>query len=507
MTTNSARSDSFHAVGEQVTATLHDAHLALESYVDGDAGAERLQQCADLLHAARGALQVLEVYGASLLAEEMESICAFLLETQDEGISDEGVEALSRAMVQLPAYVERIMSGGKDIPLVLLPLLNDLRAARSKPLLSESTLLLLNLEPAGGDAGQQPERQPSGENIDQLVGKLRPQFQLGLLGWIKDSASQEDLRRMANVAERLEAAATTDEAHQLWWVTGGVLEALTAGGLDASIALKRLIGQADREIKRLQQTGESVYVEDAPVSLVNNLLYYIARSTAGGERCDAIRKAFNMSDVAPGDEQVEEVREALSAPSPKLMKTVADAIREDLAKVKDVLDIYVRTGMQDNTELQPQIALLHKISDTLGVLGLGALREVVQARGDELEQIVASQEEPQETRLIGLAAALLEVEGRLDADLMSLIRQRSDGEPQAFDETGFDEVTGAVMRECIVNLAHIKEAVTQILAHPEDIKALDGIDDQLRGISAGLMMLGKARAVQLITRVGDSIRK
>ena len=41
--------------------------------------------------------------------------------------------------------------GGRDVPLVLLPLLNDLRAVRGGPLLSEGTLLLLNLrsdEPA-----------------------------------------------------------------------------------------------------------------------------------------------------------------------------------------------------------------------------------------------------------------------------------------------------------------------------------------------------------------------
>ena len=64
-------------------------------------------------------------------------------------------------------------------------------------------------------------------------------------------------------------------------------------------------------------------------------------------------------------------REALSAPSVKLMKTVAAAIKEDLARVKDVLDIFVRTGMNKSSELVPQLDLLKKISDTLGVLGLG----------------------------------------------------------------------------------------------------------------------------------------
>ena len=84
-------------------------------------------------------------------------------------------------------------------------------------------------------------------------------------------------------------------------------------------------------------------------------------------------------------------RQSLAAPSVKLMQTVAAAIREDLARVKDVLDIYVRTGMERVEELAPQIDLLKKIGDTLGVLGLGDLREIVQARRAELEELIAGQ--------------------------------------------------------------------------------------------------------------------
>jgi chemosensory pili system protein ChpA (sensor histidine kinase/response regulator) len=379
------RSESFHLLGEQVAVTLQQAYIALEGYAEGDAGPDGLRSCVELLHSARGALQLAEVYGASLLAEEMELSCTYLADSKpSEQAINEGIDSLSRCMVQLPAYVERIMSGGRDIPLVLLPLLNDLRAARGNPLLSESTLLLLNLEPPRLRDDVAPVRAVGEEDIVPQLGKLRPQFQLGLLGWIKGGESQDDLRRMAGVAERLEHSASGEEVHQLWWVVGGVLEALIADGLEASVALKRLMGQADREIKRLQQNGVEDFSANPPTDLVNNLLYYIARAQSGGERCEAIRAAFNLSGLAPGDEQVEELRADLSAPSGRLMKTVADAIREDLGRVKDVLDIYVRTGMKDATELQSQIGLLRKIGDTLGVLGLGALREIVQQRSQEL---------------------------------------------------------------------------------------------------------------------------
>ena len=166
--------------------------------------------------------------------------------------------------------------------------------------------------------------------------------------------------------------------HQLWWVVAGIIEALLARGSIPASSLKRLMGHVDREMKRLRTLGEAQFAKAPPTELVNNFLYYIARARQAGPRAAAIRAAFNLSDLVPGDAQVEQARQNLSAPSVKLMQTVAQALREDLSRVKDVLDIFVRTGMERVEELAPQLELLKKIGDTLGVLGLGDLREIVQ---------------------------------------------------------------------------------------------------------------------------------
>ena len=93
-----------------------------------------------------------------------------------------------------------------------------------------------------------------------------------------------------------------------------------------------------------------------------------------------MRASFRLTELLPVDDRVEQARESLSAPSVKLMKTVAAAIKEDLGRVKDALDIFVRQGGTQVDELAPQLELLKKIADTLGVLGLGELRDKVQAR-------------------------------------------------------------------------------------------------------------------------------
>ncbi|NND37953.1 MAG: hypothetical protein HKN81_12550, partial [Gammaproteobacteria bacterium] len=502
-------SESLGIVGEELTVTLNDVRATLEQYAEGGGGSRSIEKCIDLLHAASGALRVTETYGASLLAEEMEGTCRHLSKMRpDDARAEEALEALSRAAVQLPSYVDLIISGGRDIPLVLLPLLNDLRAARGRPLLSESTLLLLNIGTTGAQRAELDGRGGSGERIEDLCRRLRPGFQLALLGWIRGDNTSGNLAKIGEIAERLELAATTPEVHQLWWVIGGVVEALLENGLETSVSLKRLMGQADREMKRLPTIGETDYTAKPPTELINNLLYYIARSTTAGKRVAAIRAAFNLSDLIPGDDQVEEARESLAAPSPRLMTTVAAAIRDDLARVKDVLDIYVRTGMEHVEELTPQIELLKKIGDTLGVLGLGDLRETIQQKRGDLQDIIDSGQPVEEAVLLDMAAALLYVEDHLDEKLFGLIRPAEAGEhdeqePSADSE--FDQVAQAVMRECVVNLARVKDAVALVLERPNEASLLDGVPGYLRGITAGLIILEKENAVSVVDEIGEFI--
>ena len=499
-------------VSKELMETIRSAHLAIEECVDGRGGSNALARAGELLHQARGALRMTETYGAALLAEEMEAVCAHLGKLKPGPGRDEGLDALTRAMVQLPAYIERLLGGGRDIALVLLPLLNDLRAVRGKPLLSEGTLLLLNLSPSRSSA-ERRERDTSGEDPTKLAARLRPRFQLALLGLIKGGNAPAHLKSLAEVTDRLARASVRDEMHQLWWVLGGVLESLQNGGLEISVALKRLLGQADRQLKRLIDDGPDSFREQAVTDLQNNLLYYVARSGNAGPRIAEIRAAFNLSEMLPGDEQVAQARESLSAPSVKLMQTVGAAIKEDLGRVKDVLDIYVRTGMSKSSELVPQLDLLKKISDTLGVLGLGELRGNVDAEIDRLKAVVRDGGGASEHTVLEIASTLLRVEDRLDQQLLRLIAPQQPGpgdeepaQPETEDEAEFRQVAEAVMRESIINLARIKETFAQSMSGAGDSQGVDNVPALLRGIKAGLLMLQKTRALEIFERVGELIR-
>ncbi len=489
-------------VGREINHSLNEARNALETYVEQQENISLLERCSADLHQIQGVLRVLEIYGAALLAEEMEHVSHYLHSASARKNQAEALDALMRAMVQLPGYLERVLAGGRDLALVLLPLLNDLRAVRGSPLLSEGTLLLLNLK---SDKQAAPAAGGGDEALTaaQWARKLRARFQVGLIGWIRGERTEQNLDILTAVSHQLEQVATTQPVFQLWWVVGAVLEALREDGLEAGVSVKRLLGLADREILRLYKIGEARYAQTPSVDLLNNLLYYVARATSTGPRITAVRASFRLGELLPVDDSIEQERENLSAPSIKLMQTVAAAIREDLGKIKDVLDIFVRRGGQ-GAELEPQLDMLRKIGDTLGVLGLGELRARVLAETTRLETIVGGEAPADHAALVQIAATLINVEDRLDRDLVGLIVPKTgqQGAEVGGGDVDFQQVQAAVLRECSVNLVRIKEAISQNVSGTLDAAALDSWPDLLRGIKAGLLMLGKARAVDIIDRIG-----
>ena len=138
-------SQTLHIVARELASELNEARASLEAFGEQQDNLALLRKArAPALGARRAARRRGLRRGA---ARRGNGPGRALPDRQlrRETTSRQGLDALMRAMVQLPTYLERVMSGGRDMALVLLPLLNDLRAVRGQALLSEGTLLLLNL--------------------------------------------------------------------------------------------------------------------------------------------------------------------------------------------------------------------------------------------------------------------------------------------------------------------------------------------------------------------------
>src|SRR5574344_1234134 len=100
------------------------------------------------------------------------------------GNQGEALEVLMQAILQLPVYLDRIQTARRDLPMVVLPLLNDLRAARGEKLLSETSLFSPDMSarlpalPEGSMARLRTAELPV------LLRKLRQMLQMALVGVI-----------------------------------------------------------------------------------------------------------------------------------------------------------------------------------------------------------------------------------------------------------------------------------------------------------------------------------
>jgi len=496
-------------VKKELDETLKEARQSLEAHVANPEDKAQLGFLAAYLHQVYGTLQMVELYSASLLAGEMEQVTKAIA---GDSVTrhDDACEILMRAILQLPDYLERLISGGRDIPLVLLPLVNDLRAVREESPLSENFMFSpdLNVELPDSVAGREHggEFQEHAGEFQEHAGDLRHRFQLGLLGWFRGGNTQGALASMADVLGSLQGISANDHVARLWWVAAGLIDALKENALENSLSIKRLMGQVDRHIKCVTDHGEDALEESVSEELFKNLLFYVGQARAAGQRVAEIQSTYRLNDLLPGEEELKAARESLSGRNADLFDTVAIAVKEELARLKDSLDIVLRNGCNDLEELEPLIVPLGSLGDTLGMLSLDAPRKAVLSKAEELRKYVDSGEVPADTLLMDVASILLLVESSVEG--MGSGRDVPDSEAKLEDqlaESEFKQVMDVVMQEAITDLTRAKEAIVAYTEADGDTEKLGEVPQLFSQLKGGLVLVGETRAAALIDSVSRYI--
>ncbi len=175
----------------EIADTLKQARQALDAFDEPTHSAQDIAECLECIHQVHGSLQMVEFYGAALLAEETEALA---LAVQQGRVVDlpEALKLLRQALGQMPLYLT-----GSTVPAATcrwwcLPLLNDLRSARGESLLSETACsarpcrncrhwtrrTLAELTPA---------------ELPALLRKLRQMLQTALVGLLREQDDETNL--------------------------------------------------------------------------------------------------------------------------------------------------------------------------------------------------------------------------------------------------------------------------------------------------------------------------
>ncbi|MFP6850743.1 MAG: ferrous iron transporter B [Pseudomonas sp.] len=494
---------SLNLVRDELFTTMEEAESSLEQFIAERNNGSLLQQAVESLHQVRGTLNLIELAGAELLAQEVldqaTDIPAGAGEERDVQLS-----ALSNALHVLRRYLESVEAHRQEMPELLLPAINDLRQAGGQPALPESFFFSVRLDHA------RPRSAPAA--IDGAVResesrRLRHMYQVGLLGFIREQNPQASLKLMGRALARLDGLFANEPRGRLCWVGAAAAEAQVDGQLLARKSRKQLFSRIDREIKQMLANGQY----EAPRNLLKELLYLVALADTRGPLATALSEVFGLMPLPFTDHLLEEEYQRLAGPGQAVMRSLSSAIREELNSVKDMLDLIERGTLQSDS-LNSLHAVLGKLSKTLGMVGLSSAGNSLAA---QLQTVSSWSEEsaPQPQELHKLADAVLYVEGMV-ASLERGERREARSAPvspgneaESFALHQLNEARIVVVDEAQAGLALAKRAITAYLESAGDRMHLSNVPFSLQAVRGGLWFLDQERAALLVGACADYIQQ
>jgi chemosensory pili system protein ChpA (sensor histidine kinase/response regulator) len=328
-------------------------------------------------------------------------------------------------------------------------------------------------------------------------------YQFAAAGFIRSVNTDENLAYLQKVFQRLHKLTQGTARQPLWDICLALSEALEMDAIESSVSIKTLLRQLDKEIKLLVQHGVKALDSFSDEELVQNLLYYVARSGKHapgfpvGSHLKHIYELYQLEQALPeGREAGEESRSMLSAPDSGAMRSVVEAIKGELELIKQALDASL-VGDDREQVLADALPVVKRVADTMAVLGIGDLRKQVLEQGAVLEMVVDSGSKLSGEQLMAVAGKVLEIENRLDMLVENTGRGIDDHSASEAD-LNLSRAYESVLRESRNGLEHAKDAIVEYVASQWDREHLKVVPATLREIRGGLEMVPLPRPARIL---------
>jgi len=513
-------------VKTEIDETLKQARLAFEGFVENNADDAKLRHCITYLHQVVGTLQMVELDGAALLGRETEALAEALL--AERAPREQAVfELLTRGILSLPDYLARLQYGQPDVPMRLLPLVNELRAAQKAEPISRLELFQPDLSVRPARSGERPRR--SLEEYVAVAKRLRPEFQKSLLAWLKNPTDTDTLGRMETVLAELEREAHVGIYEQLFWVSGGLLSALASGDLEITNERKKLLARLEQQMKKLAEGGDKGALRASSEVLLKSLLLELAEGAGRHEKVRELKAAFDLDTLLGLTPEASAEVDGL--PTPEVIHTVAVELGKEIEQAQDILAAYLDPVREDVRDLAGLVTLLDKMSGTLEMLGVPVLKALVDEIVECSRALDAGSLQVTDASSMQLAGALLLIENsarqfhasgsawkKQIEDRIAALKAMRAGETlpgvdgieisdASLTEAEFKQLLSVVSAEIRVNLAKVEEALEAFAANPDNAGQIEAVPHFLSQIQGALQILGQEAASELAAVTASHIER
>jgi len=370
--------------------------------------------------------------------------------------------------VVLPSYLDRLQAGHHDLPILLLPIINELRTAYNANIVSEATLFAPSLDVPLPELEQETsDSQPvTDESFQTFVQRMRRQWEIALLRWLQNQDKTEFLAPLHSVCETLQRRLKRTDLRRLWWIASEVIGGLLDGVTDNDVNLRRLFARLNLVLKALTQGGEEATEVQSVDAVSQALLFHIAQAKPGSVGVDTLRDRFQLQELVPDRDVLIRARGAVTGRNRELYISLGAAVRDELALVKDALDLELRTGeiVPDRRE-QIHEALL-RLRDTLKMMGLGdsaqSIDNLMPALSTSEKDIHGPDRASRESLLMGLASKLIQVESVLEEQITTLGEPLKEEQEPSYIELPRHEqrrIRAHLLNETVNSLHQVQEGV------------------------------------------------
>lgn len=493
---------SLNIVKDQLDESLKLAETSLEQYLEEPDNEGRLRACIEQLLQVKGVLKLIELHGAALLTDELIDLVNLILAHRARD-RDHALGTLSGALMVLNKYLEYVQLQQQSLPVLLIPVINELRSALKKSLLPESIFFDV---PVAGERPPLEHAEPQDHaQLEQTARRLRHLYQIGMLGIFQGNNIPTHARMMQRALTRLEALSGDVPMSRLWWLARGLTEAIGDGQITVNTPRKSLLGSIDRQIKALVFQGLGVLQKEASPALLKECLYAVALANKPGAVASSIHRAYGISAERLSDERLQQQHDTMFGPGGSVMRAVVEALREELSFIKEQLDLGARGGQEEEDGFTRVAEALSRIANTLYMLGqtdvASALKSKVEiiARWD-LHAVDGESEEFQSVADVllyvenSVAMLLPRLSGTIGAanDEMVELRQRG------ISLSHLDEARKLVVGESRAGLSLAKRAITSYMDSNWDGMHLTNVPTTLKSVWGGLIFLQMDRAAEVL---------
>lgn len=514
-------------VTTEIEESLKQARQVFEAYVDNTSDDSQLRFFSTHIHQVVGTLEMVELDGAAMLAKEIEDLVESLMEGEVKP-GEKVFDVLTRSVLEIPDYLSRLQFGQPDVPIRLIPIVNELRDLHGLEPISEIVFFKpdLSIRPPRTGSGKDTL---SEDEYRTMAKKLRPRFQVALLAWLRDTGSTQAINNMVKVLEQLESEADLGVIQQLFWVASGLLEAMVSGALEPTPERKKLLSRLDQQIKKLVEGAGKTDLRNSSEDLVKNILYQIGSAKPKSPKVNQLKQAFDL-DLLLGNLATESELGLEQLPTPEVLKSVAKAIGDEIFKAQEALDGYFDPDSPEQSSLAPLIKLLDTMINTLDMLGVPILKSMVTELVETCRAVDGGKIPADENTSMIMARALLYFESSSRDIVKSATQWKQQIEdatrqlhalvtgealPPGVDgmevsdgqlsENDFQQLLSVVAEEIRANLSKIEEEFETYASDQSRTDCLPALKDYLNQVQGALQILGQVTAANLVEHTSNYV--